>query len=111
MAQPIFEDQAVAATFAGYPAPVRAPLLVLRAVIYDVARKTPGVGPLEETLKWGQPAYLTAKTRSGVTIRIAPHNSQGSEFAIYVSCNSGVVEDWRARYPTLEYGGNRSIRF
>jgi len=48
-----FANPAVAAVFAAYPARVRAKLLALRRLILETAAKTPGVGALEETLKWG----------------------------------------------------------
>ena len=63
-------DSAIEAIFAAYPKPVRTKLLALRRLIFDTAKTTGGVGPLEEALKWGQPSYLTSKTRSGSTIRI-----------------------------------------
>ena len=44
-------------------------LMTLRALIFDVAAKTDGVGALDETLKWGEPAYLT-RSKSGSTIRL-----------------------------------------
>ena len=50
----------VAATFDSYAPAIRAELLVLRQIILDTAAGTPGVGVLEETLKWGQPAYGSA---------------------------------------------------
>jgi hypothetical protein len=34
-------------------------------MIFDVARQTKGVGKLQETLKWGEPAYVTAESGSG----------------------------------------------
>lgn len=70
MSNPAFADSAVAAAFASYPEPIRARLLALRRLIFATAAATQGVGPLEETLKWGQPAYLTPATRAGSTIRI-----------------------------------------
>ncbi len=63
-------DPAVEAAFGAYPAPVKAKLLALRRLIFDTAKRTKGVGALEETLKWGQPSYLTPETKSGSTIRI-----------------------------------------
>ena len=42
----------------------------LRQLIFDVAAKTKDVGQLEETLKWGEPAYLTSESKSGSLIRI-----------------------------------------
>lgn len=34
------------------------------------AASTDGGGPIEETLKWGDPAYVTSATKSGSTIRV-----------------------------------------
>ena len=42
--------------FSAFPDEVKNGLLHLRALIFDVAARTEGVGRLEETLKWGQPA-------------------------------------------------------
>ena len=52
-------DQAAAAVFASYPPALRKKLTALRTLIFDVAKKTEGVGALEETLRWNEPAYLT----------------------------------------------------
>ena len=60
-----FADPAVAAVFAAYPAELRDRLMALRRLIFETAATTEGVGPLEETLKWGQPSYLTRRSRSG----------------------------------------------
>lgn len=54
--------------FDDYPQSVRPVMLRLRDLIYEVARATEGVGDLTETLKWGEPAYLTEKSKSGTTI-------------------------------------------
>ena len=56
-----FADKNVAEVFRRYPAELRARLMALRELIFDVAAGTEGVGPLRETLKWGQPSYLTDK--------------------------------------------------
>ena len=68
MIGPAFRDARVAAVFDGYPPALRARLLMLRTLIFDCAAATDGVGNLVETLKWGQPAYLTERPRSGTTI-------------------------------------------
>ena len=59
-------NPAVDAVFGAYPKPVKAKLLALRRLIFDTADTTEGVGALEEALKWGQPSYLTAESRSGI---------------------------------------------
>ena len=109
-----FADPAVAAVFADYPAPTRAKLLELRRLILETAAKTPGVGALKETLKWGQPSYLTAETRSGSTIRIdrvKPEAGKDQErYALYVHCQTTLVSTYRQLYrDQLTFGGNRSI--
>lgn len=106
---PPFADSRVAAVFAGYAGGVRAPLLELRSLVFDVARETPGVGALEETLKWGEPAYLTPETGSGSTIRLAPHKAGG--YAIFTHCQSTIMSDFAAIAPKeIEIDGNRAVR-
>jgi hypothetical protein len=53
-----------------YPSGIRKQLLVLRELIFAAAQASKGVGELEETLKWGEPAYVTAQSKSGSTVRI-----------------------------------------
>jgi hypothetical protein len=103
-------DSAVEAVFNAYPRPVKAKLVALRRLIFDTARRTEGVGRLQETLKWGQPSYLTTETKSGSTIRIDRVKSAANQYAVYFHCQTDLVETFRELYPTqLRYGGNRSI--
>jgi hypothetical protein len=103
-------DPAVDAVFSAYPKPVKAKLLALRRLIFDTAKAAAGVGALEETLKWGQPSYLTPETKSGSTIRIDRVKSSANQYAVYFHCQTDLVETFRQLYPTeLSYGGNRSI--
>jgi hypothetical protein len=103
-------DSAVEAVFDAYPRPVKARLLALRRLIFDTARRTEGVGRLQETLKWGQPSYLTPETGSGSTIRIDRIKSPTAQYAVYFHCQTDLIATFRELYPTeLRYGGNRSI--
>jgi hypothetical protein len=104
-----FAEPAVDAAFSAYPAPVKARLLALRRLILDTADTTEGVGALEETLKWGQPSYLTTESRSGSTIRIDQVKTEAGRYAVYFHCQTDLVETFRELYPELRYGGNRSI--
>ncbi|MGI9414318.1 MAG: hypothetical protein ACR2PM_11650 [Hyphomicrobiales bacterium] len=56
----MIQDPDVRAVFDSYPKQTRDRLLALRGLILDTAARTEGVGALEETLKWGQPSYLTS---------------------------------------------------
>jgi hypothetical protein len=108
--QAAFADPAVDAVFNAYPKPVKARLLALRRLIFQTAKATKGVGALQETLKWGQPSYLTPETKSGSTIRIDRVKSAANQYAIYFHCQTDLVETFRALYPTeFSFGGNRCI--
>ena len=110
MSKPAFSDPDVAAVFDAYPRVVKAKLLRLRQLIFDVARKTPGVGEVHEALRWGQPGYLTPETGSGSTIRLDRLKGDPSKFALYFHCQSGLVESFRDHYGgKLKFEGNRSI--
>jgi hypothetical protein len=105
-----FGDAAVEAVFSACPKPVKAKLLALRRLIFETAKVTTGVGTLEETLKWGQPSYLTPETKSGSTIRIDRVKATPGQYAVYFHCQTDLVETFRELYPTeLSYGGNRCI--
>ncbi len=107
---PDFADPKVEAVFAAFPEAARQGLLTLRKLIFEVAASTPGVGPLQETLKWGQPAYLTAATRSGSTIRLGLPKSGG--FALYTHCQTRLLSDFQAVFPDdFTYEGNRAVHF
>ena len=98
--------------FNAYPKPVRERLLTLREMILDVAKRTPGVGELEEGLRWGQPSYLTARTGSGSTIRIDQIANEPGKYGLYFICTSGLIEDFRQLYRNeMTFVGNRSIVF
>ena len=100
---------AVDAVFEAYPRPVKAKLLALRRLIFDTAKSTQGVGALEETLKWGQPSYLTSASKSGSTVRIDQVKAEAGQVAVYFHCQTNLVETFREIYPELRYEGNRAI--
>ena len=106
-----FSDSAVASVFKAYPPDLRAKLMALRQLVLDTADKTTGVGRLTETLKWGQPSYLTEQTGSGTTVRIGRLKADNG-YAIYFHCQSGLVGQFRELYPdTFKYQGKRAILF
>ena len=104
-------DAGVASVFKAYPPGIRAKLMALRELVLDTADKTTGVGRLTETLKWGQPSYLTEQTGSGTTVRIDRLKADNG-YAIYFHCQSGLVGQFRELYPdTFKYQGKRAILF
>ena len=106
------ENSEVAAIFDAYPKEVKPKLMFLRQLIFNVASRTDGVGELEETLKWGQPSYLTTKTKSGSLVRIDQIKSQEGKYAMYFHCQTTLVDTFKEMYRgVFEFGGNRSIIF
>jgi hypothetical protein len=97
--------------FRSYPGSVRAELYRLRELILQTAASADGVGPLTETLKWGEPAYLTEQSRSGSTIRIGWKPSAPAEYAMYFNCNTNLVDTFRTLFPDLAFAGNRALVF
>jgi hypothetical protein len=102
----------VAAVFDSYPKEIKMKLLFLRQLIFETAASIESVGELDETLKWGEPSYLTPKAKSGSTIRIAWKKSQEEKYSIFFKCTANLVPAFKEKYPNkFNYGGNRSIDF
>jgi len=104
-----FADERVAAAFERHPLTVRKALLRLRERIFEVARDEPRVGRLEETLRWGEPAYIT-HPRTGTTVRIDAKTS--ASYSMFVHCQTDLLSTFRSLYPeAFEYIGSREVRF
>ncbi len=107
-----FQQPDVAAVFDAYPAALRRKLMALRQLIFETAAATEGVGPLTETLKWGQPSYLTQQSRSGTTIRIDGIKGEAGQYGLYVHCQTSLLDTYRELYPgKLDYVGTRCVKF
>ena len=107
---PAFERVEVAEKFAAVPPEARARLLELRALIFETAAATPGVGRLDEDLRWGEPTYLTSESRSGTSIRIHWKARRADCCAMYVHCQTSVVERFRLMHgDRLELEGSRAV--
>lgn len=105
-------DPAVAKVFASFPPGIRPKMMALRKLILDTAATTDGVGPITETLKWGEPAYLTSASKSGSTIRIGWKASAPRRYAMYFNCQTNLVDTFRALFPeAFSFQGNRAIVF
>lgn len=107
-----FTNPAVAQVFEAYPPHVRGKMLVLRELVLKIAASTPGVGPLEETLKWGEPAYLTRQSKSGSTVRMDWKAKRPEQYAMYFNCQTKLVETFKTLFPKdFQFEGNRAIVF
>ena len=107
-----FGNTEVALAFDAFPPRMRRKLMALRKLILVTAASTEGVGEIEETLKWGEPAYVTARSKSGSTVRLGWKKSAPSRYAIYFHCQTNLVETFRSLFPNqFRFEGNRAIVF
>lgn len=99
----------VGQVIAGYQPPVRQGVLRLRDLIFDVAGDIPQAHPLQETLRWGQPAYLTPP-RVGSTLRLGPHKD--AVFALFAHCQTTIIASYAQAFPGWDrIDGNRAVLF
>lgn len=93
-----------------YPAPARIKLLQIRQLILQAAAENPGIGSLTETLKWGEPSFLTEQSKSGSTIRMAWKQALPDQIGLFFNCQTTLVETMRHIYPnTFTYQKNRAV--
>lgn len=99
----------VAEVFKNYPKHMRKKLLLLRQLVLDTASETEGVGAVEETLKWGEPSYVT---KSGSTVRMDWKKSSPHQYAMYFHCQTKLVDTFKELYrDKFKFEGNRAIVF
>ena len=106
-----FHSQEVAEKFAAYPPEARRALLALREIACRTARSLPEVGEIEETLKWGEPAYSTS-SKVGSTFRMDWKAKVPGSYALYFHCQTDLVETFRTLFPNdFVFEGNRALVF
>ncbi len=104
-------SQDVAAVIRDYPAVIQKKLLFLRELIYRTASELVEPVELEETLKWGEPSYVT-KPKTGSTIRIDWKRKFPAQYAMYFHCKTTLVDTFKEIHgDKFRYEGNRAILF
>ena len=105
----IIENKEVAKVFASYPPAIRKKLMALRQLVLQTALDTDEVSDVEETLKWGEPSYLT---KTGSTIRMDWKKSRPDEYTMYFHCKTKLVDTFKELYrDKFKFEGNRAIVF
>jgi hypothetical protein len=106
-----FANAEVAAKFNAYPQHVRPKLLALRELVFLAAATAEGAGEIEETLKWGEPAYVT-RNKHGSTVRMDWKKKDPDHYAMYFNCQTNLVETFRTLFPNdFKFEGNRALVF
>lgn len=95
--------------FANYPELVRDKMQYLRGLVIETAEETEGVSILEETLKWGEPSFIT---KNGSTLRMDWKEKTPDQYAMYFQCTSRLVDTFRLVFNgKFQYEGKRAIVF
>jgi hypothetical protein len=76
--------------------------------VFRTARSHPEVGELEETLKWGEPAYVT-KYGVGSTVRMGWKAKAPDQYAMYFHCQTSLVESFRAMNRALIFSVDKRV--
>ena len=109
MAMDKFNNSEVRNIFDSYPEDVRLKMLFLRQLVLDTAKEIDSIKGIEETLKWGEPGYLT---KGGSTIRIGWKPSKPDEYAMYFHCKTKLIDTFKEIYKDrFTFEGNRAIVF
>ena len=91
------------------PSSARDQILALRDLIYEVSRENSQIGKLTETLKWGQPSYLTEISKSGTTLRLG-YTKTNQAPALFVTCHATLASEFKTFYPDeFGYEGERVL--
>jgi len=99
----------VAEVFRFYPQRMRQKLLILRQLVLDTASETEGVGVVEETLKWGEPSYVS---KVGSTVRMDWKDNYPHLYVMYFDCKTKLVDTFKEVYrDKFKFEGNRAIVF
>ena len=105
----LISDPRVATVFEKYPKSVLTQMNHLRDLILETASEIEGLDSLEETLKWGEPSYLT---KHGSTLRMDWKGKNPGQYALYFKCTSKLVPTFKTIFKdTFEYENNRAIVF
>lgn len=95
--------------FANYPFNVRKKMLALRRLVIETAEGIDEITNLEETLKWGEPSYLT---KNGSTLRMDWKSKKPNQYAMYFKCTSRLVETFKVVFKNkFDFESNRAIVF
>ena len=96
---------------ATWPTQAQAHFADLRHLVHEVAAAI-DVGPLDESLKWGQPAWRPRRARTGSTLRVDWSPATPDRLLAFVDCKTDIAAQMDLRFPG-QFGndGRRAMGF
>lgn len=102
-------DPKVEVIFANYPDFIRDKMQHIRNLVRETAEETEGISVMEETLKWGEPSFVT---KHGSTLRMDWKEKTPKQYALYFQCTSRLVDTFRLVFDhQFQFEGKRAIVF
>ena len=102
-------DLKVEEVFANYPNFVQDKMQYLRELVIETAEEVQDISNMEETLKWGEPSFVT---KYGSTLRLDWKEKTPNQYAMYFQCTSRLVDTFRLVFDDkFKYEGKRAIVF
>ncbi|MGL4404408.1 MAG: DUF1801 domain-containing protein, partial [Notoacmeibacter sp.] len=82
----------------------------LRALISEAASEQTIIGPLEESVKWGEASFTPVRKNVGSSVRIQPRKN--GDVALMFICTTGLVKRFQETYPNVfQIEGDRALVF
>ena len=92
-----------------YNEQVKPRIAQLRNLVIEAAEELESLNTIEETLKWGEPSFVTTH---GSTIRMDWKEKTPSHYSLFFKCTSKLVPTFIALYGHLfHFEGTREIAF
>jgi hypothetical protein len=105
----LISNPKVKEVISSYPKTVQHQLLYVRDLVLSAASEIEGLEKLEETLKWGEPSFLT---KHGSTVRTDWKEKYPDQYSVYFKCTSRLVPTFKTIYKDkFKFEDNRAIVF
>lgn len=96
-------------TLQSFPDEVQGKMEVLRELVHEIAQEEELVTELEETLRWGEPTFIS---NVGTSLRMGWSDKRPDQYGLFVQCSSLVIPTIRAVHAdALRYDKNRGVLF
>lgn len=102
-------DSVVVKRLGTYPQEAREKLLCIRAWVFELANADTSIGKIDESLKWGEPAWRP-KSGVGTTIRADWKEKTPDQVMMFFDCKTDLIDRTRSLLSAdLTCEGNRAI--
>ncbi len=106
-----FKDHHIYELYTAPPAPFNQIMLQIRTWIFQAPKRNSLIGPIKETLRWGEASYINEQGH-GSLLRIAYKDTSKPYVGLYFHCKTTLIGSIAKKYGNaFTYQGNRAIIF